>query len=238
MLKRLMNTIQVVKPGTIVKSKISDDKIFIRNTILYPDNTIIYSGYSINSEGVRTELLQIYPQELSDIKELVTMETLEVSSIDHDVLSSKMDNIVVSIANDINILKYETTRGFIFTDGNQDGKYTIDQLHDMVGSRYELIRTSGYGYKNNNIILPNDVMLIKYSKINDLEVPSEYIIREVKLKPFILRMYFTILYGRTHPKNFSEVESDTNLISRFIDGIKNGLLTDKAVLFNHRNIRL
>lgn len=237
MLNKLLNSTQVIKPGSIVKSKTNGDKIFIRTSILYPDDSIVYTGYSIDSEGERKELSVIYPQEITSIKEVLNIEKVESKDINSEH-NNRLLNMIVNMDNGILKFYYETTRGYVYTDGNQDGKYTINELHNMVDSKYELVRTSGYGYINGHIILPNDSMLIRYAEIDGIELPIEYFIRKVKLKPFILRWYYALVYGRCHPKNFSEIESDTDLVSRFVDGIKSGLLAGKAISFNHRNIRL
>lgn len=224
--KLLKVGIPIVKPGTTVRLLKTNEEVYIRTAFVYPDQSIAYTGYILKPENQRQELNVLYPSEIKDYN-LVLSSNLKPVEIE-PVETVESPNFITAL-NDI-YTEIVATRLAVYHQGTLYGTDTIlNQFNDAEDAysnllvKYELRTSSVYGYIQDNILLANDSYVVMYYRHNkqDVFIPVDYITREVKLKPFIKRVFNTLLYGRSHYGNFSYIESNTSYTTRLLEAISN-----------------
>lgn len=209
----------IVKPGTIVKLAKTDETVYIRTAVMYPDSSIVYTGYIFKPDNQRQELASIYPTEIKDYSNVLSasLKPMESDIKDDLDLTSALQDIYLECVN---------TRLSIYNDGMLFGLNGIlekfnnaEEAYKYLLLKLELRTASSYGYLDGKLILPNDSYIVVYHRGNHTLpfIPVDYITRILELKPFIKRMFTTLLYGRTHPNNFKYVEDSASFTTRVIE---------------------
>ena len=220
-LDKLMNTgIPIIKSGTIVRLAKTNEEVYIRTASIYPDDSIVYTGYIFKSENQRQELVAIYPSEIKDYAKHISINLTpkedNQSSLDVNTLDA-LQSIYTELI---------STRLAIY---NKGVLYSVDGILDQYGSaeeayrnlllKFDLRTASSYGYIQDNLVLSNDSYIVVYYRANknDAFIPVDYITRKVILKPFIKRVFTSLLYGRSHSSNFSYIEDNKSYTNRVLE---------------------
>lgn len=220
-LDKLMNTgIPIIKTGTIVRLAKTNEEVYIRTACIYPDDSIVYTGYIFKSENQRQELGALYPSEIKDYAKHISTSLTQIetnqSSVDVNTIDA-LQNIYTELIS-TRLALYN--KGVIYSvDGILDQYSNAEEAYRNILLKFDLRTASSYGYIQNNLILPNDSYIVVYyrSNKNDAFIPIEYITRKVILKPFIKRVFTSLLYGRSHSSNFSYIEDNITYTNRVLE---------------------
>lgn len=220
-LDKLMNTgIPIIKTGTIVRLAKTNEEVYIRTACIYPDDSIVYTGYIFKSENQRQELGALYPSEIKDYAKHISTSLTQIetnqSSVDVNTIDA-LQNIYTEL---ISTRLAVYNKGLIYSvDGILDQYSSAEEAYRNILLKFDLRTASSYGYIQNNLILPNDSYIVVYyrSNKNDAFIPIEYVTRKVILKPFIKRVFTSLLYGRSHSSNFSYIEDNITYTNRVLE---------------------
>ncbi len=241
MLKKLLSNVTIVKPGTYVKVRGESAKVFIRYATIYPDDSVVYTGYSNLGEGGFKNWNTIYPSEIIGNPAMTSIDRVDVK--EEEIVKSESSDNSQTINTNLHTV-HDLVKLLMQVGSLGDYLHTKEPIvitkekYDKSKLKYALAQTSGYGYIGNDIVLSNDRYYIKYYKTDEVFIPIEYFTRKVELKSFMKRLWPTIKYGRAHPDNFQSIESDYDFIKRIILEMSKDLDSEEAILFNHRHITL
>ena len=158
-------------------------------------------------------------------------------------LYSVQDNIVAPTNKDDNVLSKikeanKSLQRMSYRHYNRKGNDTNELDYQ---SYVDIVQTKSFGYVKDKIVLANDVYLkINHQAKTDGLMPTkvEVFTREVKLKPLYKRLFTLLLYGRSHPNNFSMVESDHDYANRLDSIILNEMSLSNGVYFKQEQLVL
>ncbi len=241
-LDKLMNTgVPIIKPGTIVKLSKTNEEVYIRTASIYPDNSVVYTGYIFKSENQRQELGALYPSEIRDYDKLlaVNLKTIEdnQSTVDINTIDA-LQNIYAEL---LSTRSAVYNKGVLFSTGGVLDKFNnAEEAYRNLMIRFELRTASSYGYIHSNLILPNDSYIVVYYRTNKQEafIPVDYITRKVELKPFIKRVFTSLLYGRSHASNFKYIEDDKSYTNRVLEILSNQQKEKGYIQYNRAEVMI
>jgi hypothetical protein len=243
-LNKLLNIgLPIIKPGSIVQLAKTNEEVYIRNAFIYPDNSVVYTGYIFKSEKQRQELNAIYPSEIKGYSNIVSM-SVNLAEPAPAVIKDEFN--VAEALQDI-YTEILATRTAVYNGGTL---YCLDSRLENFNSaaeayenlliKFELRTASNYGYINDKLLLPNDSYIVVYFRNSpkDVFIPVDYITRKVTLKPFIKRMFTTLLYGRSHRSNFSMIEDNRLFTSRLLEIITNQQKERGYIQYNRSEVMI
>lgn len=236
-IKEMINheLIDVIKAGTQVELKngISGQ---IQHVVIHPDNTLMYEIHKYTENG-RVFLGSVFPSDIKNHDKLISgcvrihdvslADSLTSNELGNDALSA----IIRSFGNAI------VNNGLVY--GPIPDNTSIEELFDNAKLRYEMVIAGSHGYIDYNPIRAND----NYIKVYDNDIDAngrctDYITRDLKLKPFYRRWLTTLIFGINHPNNYSYIESDEDYINRIRDIITKSINERGYILFNKSSVRL
>lgn len=239
--KLLKVGIPIVKPGTIVQLAKTNEDVYIRTAVVYPDSSVIYTGYIFKSENQRQELASLYPTEIKNYDKVLSanlkpVENTEVSQ-DIDMVKALQDIYTETINTRLSLYN----NGVLFSTNGALEKYNnAEEAYRDLLLKLELKTSGGYGYVDGKLILPNDSYIVVYHRSHptDAFIPVDYITRKIELKPFIKRLFTTLLYGRSHPNNFKYIEDNKSFTSRLLEIIINQQKEKGYIQYNRAEVMI
>lgn len=229
-LDKVMNAgIPIIKPGTIVKLARTNEEVYIRTAFMYPDSSIVYTGYIFKPDNQRQEVNAIYPTEIKDYDKMLSVgiKAIEpnISSTNNLENNEMLDSTLSSLYSEVLSTRLAVyNNGTLYSNpGILDKFDNPEEAYRNLLIKFELRTASNYGYIEDKLILPNDSYIIVYfrNNLHEAFIPVDCITRKVVLKPFIKRMFNTLLYGRSHPSNFISIENNISYTNRLLELISN-----------------
>lgn len=245
-LDKVMNAgIPIIKPGSIVRLAKTNEEVYIRTAFIYPDSSVVYTGYIFKEDNQRQELANLYPNEIKDYDKMLS---IGIKSIEPDVSTTGLEN-TDTLDSTLSALYSEilSTRLAIYNTGTLYSNPGVlekfnnpEEAYRNLRIKFELRTASSYGYIEDKLILPNDSYVLVYyrNNINEAFIPVDCITRTIVLKPFIKRMFNTLLYGRSHPSNFSTIESNLSYTNRLLELISNQQKEKGYIQYNRAEVTI
>ena len=244
-LNKLMNAgIPIIKPGIIVRLAKTNEEVYIRTAYMYPDSSVVYTGYIFKPDNQRQEISALYPNEIKDYDKILSMS---IKAIEPDVstsvdISDELNSTLSALYSEIlatRLAIYNT--GTLYSNPGVLEKFNNpEEAYRNLRIKFELRTASSYGYIEDKLILPNDSYILVYyrNNINEAFIPVDCITRNIVLKPFIKRMFNTLLYGRSHPNNFSIIESNLSYTNRLLELISNQQKEKGYIQYNRAEVTI